>query len=206
MFCCSIDKSLWDYTVSHPRGQSSLYPLPWEPQISQSPISAVNWTVGDSSESCLWIVLLCEAIQVNNPTTVVITRQQMCSVFLRALYTELVLDSELQKADTVIQFFFFFFGGGESVHHRTIQINYQPDATIFQFIILTFIYSWICFGHSPAHHQGLNDCWFTGPTTNTARLSPRYEGKTRGCHCSHWAPDDGRENARNMLSCKQTSG
>jgi len=30
-----------------------------------------------------------------------------------------------------------------------------------------------------------------GPTTNTARLPPRYEGKTRGCHCSHWAPDDG---------------
>ena len=41
-----------------------------------------------------------------------------------------------------------------------------------------------------------------GPTTNTARLSPRYEGKTRGCHCSHWAPDDGRENARNTLRCK----
>jgi hypothetical protein len=45
-----------------------------------------------------------------------------------------------------------------------------------------------------------------GPTTNTARLSPRYEGKTRGCHCSHWAPDGGRENAWNMLSWKQTSG
>jgi hypothetical protein len=42
----------------------------------------------------------------------------------------------------------------------------------------------------------------TGPTTNTARLSPRYESKTRGCHCSHWAHDDGRDNARNMLSCK----
>jgi hypothetical protein len=41
-----------------------------------------------------------------------------------------------------------------------------------------------------------------GPTTNIARLSPRYEGKTRGCHCSHWSPDDGRDNARNMLSCK----
>jgi len=53
-----------------------------------------------------------------------------------------------------------------------IQINHQPDATVFQFIILTFV----------------------------------YEGKTRGCHCSHWAPDDGRKNARNMLSCKQTSG
>jgi len=26
----------------------------------------------------------------------------------------------------------------KSVHHRTIQINHQPDATIFQFIILTF--------------------------------------------------------------------
>jgi hypothetical protein len=25
----------------------------------------------------------------------------------------------------------------------------------------------------------------SGSTTNTARLSPRYEGKTRGCHCSH---------------------
>jgi hypothetical protein len=24
-----------------------------------------------------------------------------------------------------------------------------------------------------------------GPTTKTARLSPRYEGKTRGLHCSH---------------------
>jgi hypothetical protein len=45
-----------------------------------------------------------------------------------------------------------------------------------------------------------------GSTTNTARLSPQYEGKTRGCHCSHWAPYDGRQNARNMLSCNQTSG
>jgi len=51
------------------------------------------------------------------------------------------------------------------VHHRTIQINHQPDATIFQFIILTFIYSSTCFGHFPTHHQELNDCsgslWFT---------------------------------------------
>jgi len=37
-----------------------------------------------------------------------------------------------------------------------------------------------------------------GPTTNPAWLSPQYEGKTRGCHCSHWAPDDGWENARNV--------
>jgi len=52
----------------------------------------------------------------------------------------------------------------KSVHHRTIQINHQSDATIFQFIILTFICSSTCFGLSPAHHQELNDCssslWF----------------------------------------------
>jgi hypothetical protein len=50
------------------------------------------------------------------------------------------------------------------VRHRTIQINHQLDATIFQFIILTFIYSSTCFGNFPAHHQELNDCsgslWF----------------------------------------------
>jgi len=42
-----------------------------------------------------------------------------------------------------------------SVQHRTIQINHQPDATIFQFIFLTFIYSSTCFRRSPAHHQKL---------------------------------------------------
>ena len=50
------------------------------------------------------------------------------------------------------------------VHHRTIPVNQQPDATIFHFIILTFIYSSTCFGRFPAHHQELNDCsnslWF----------------------------------------------
>jgi hypothetical protein len=44
------------------------------------------------------------------------------------------------------------------VHHRTIQINHQPDTTVFQFIILTFVYSSTCFGRFPAHHQELSDC------------------------------------------------
>jgi len=92
------------------------------------------------------------------------------------------------------------------VHHRTIQINHQPDATVFQFIVLTFVYSPTCFGRFPAHHQELNDC--SGSLCSylrivmtvvlcswSGRLSPRYEGKSRGCHCSHWAPDHGRENA-----------
>ena len=46
----------------------------------------------------------------------------------------------------------------KSVHHRTIQINHQPDVTVFQFIILTFVYSSTCFGRFPAHHQELSDC------------------------------------------------
>jgi hypothetical protein len=52
----------------------------------------------------------------------------------------------------------------KSVHYGTIQVNHQPDATIFQFIILTFIYSSTCFGRFPAHHQEHNDrsgsLWF----------------------------------------------
>jgi hypothetical protein len=39
-----------------------------------------------------------------------------------------------------------------------IQINHQPDATVFQFIILMFIYSLTCFGRSPTRHQELNAC------------------------------------------------
>ena len=35
----------------------------------------------------------------------------------------------------------------------------------------------------------------------TALLPPRSNGKSRGRYCSCWAPDDGREDARNMLSC-----
>jgi hypothetical protein len=35
----------------------------------------------------------------------------------------------------------------------------------------------------------------------TAQLLPRSNGKTGGCYCSCWAPDDGREDARNMLNC-----
>jgi hypothetical protein len=36
--------------------------------------------------------------------------------------------------------------------------NHQPDATIFQFIALTFIYSSTCFGRFTVHHQELTDC------------------------------------------------
>jgi len=63
------------------------------------------------------------------------------------------------------------------VHNGTIQIDHQPDATIFQFIILTFIYSSTCFGYSPPHHQELNDysssLWFYLFIMVIARLAPR---------------------------------
>jgi len=38
-------------------------------------------------------------------------------------------------------------------------------------------------------------------TRPTALLPPRSNGKTRGHYCNCWAPDDGREDAWNMLSC-----
>jgi hypothetical protein len=50
------------------------------------------------------------------------------------------------------------------VHNRTIQTNHQPEATIFQFIFLKFVYISTCFGRFPAHRQEINDCrgslWF----------------------------------------------
>jgi hypothetical protein len=52
----------------------------------------------------------------------------------------------------------------KSVHYRKIQINHQPEATIFPFIILMFVYSSTCFKRFSDHHQELNDCsgslWF----------------------------------------------
>jgi hypothetical protein len=56
----------------------------------------------------------------------------------------------------------------------------QPDATNSQVYYLTFtrMYSSTCFGRPHAHHQELNSCY-----------------------SSCWAPDGGREDVRNMLSC-----
>jgi hypothetical protein len=58
------------------------------------------------------------------------------------------------------------------------------------------------------HHQELNCssslCFYRWSVVVAALLPPRSNGKTRGCYCS-WAPDDGREDARNMLSCTYTS-
>jgi hypothetical protein len=62
-----------------------------------------------------------------------------------------VSDKIVEKIKTHILFNIY-----KSVHHRTIQVNHQPDAKVFQFIIVTFIYSLTCFGRFPAHHQEIN--------------------------------------------------
>jgi hypothetical protein len=52
---------------------------------------------------------------------------------------------------------------GTGVLHL-IQINHQPNATVFRFIILTFVHISTCFWCFSAHHQELNHCsgslWF----------------------------------------------
>jgi hypothetical protein len=75
----------------------------------------------------------------------------------------------------------------------SIQINHWPYATIFHFIILTFIYSSTCFGRFPAHHQELNDCssslWFYLRIVVTVVLfswSGRlWPARPRTQHCYH---------------------
>jgi hypothetical protein len=71
---------------------------------------------------------------------------------------------------------------GTGVLHL-IQINPQPDAKIFQFIILTFIHSSTCFGRFPTHHQELNDCsgslWFYLHIMVTVVLCS-WSGRTTG--------------------------
>jgi hypothetical protein len=67
----------------------------------------------------------------------------------------------------------------KSVHHCTIQINHQPYATIFQFIILTFVYSSTCFGRFPAHHQELNDCSGSRPARPRTQHDCHHDTKMK---------------------------
>jgi hypothetical protein len=74
----------------------------------------------------------------------------------------------------------------KSMHRRTIKINHQQDATIFQFIILTFIYSSTCFGRFPAHHRELSDCsgslWFYLRIVVTVVLCSARPRTQHDCH------------------------
>jgi hypothetical protein len=67
----------------------------------------------------------------------------------------------------------------KSVHHRTIQINHQPDATVFQFIILTFVYISTCFGRFPTHHQELNYCNGSRPAQPRTKHGYHHDTKVK---------------------------
>jgi hypothetical protein len=69
----------------------------------------------------------------------------------------IILKEILMKQGVTMALVLFYFYSFEHTFFDWVQFNHQPDATIFQFIILTFIYSSTRFGRSPAHHQKLND-------------------------------------------------
>jgi hypothetical protein len=92
----------------------------------------------------------------------------------------------------------------------------QIDAKFSQVYYLMFMYRSTCFGRPHVHYHELNKCssslWFyrcnvvvavllvvVGSAAPTALLPPRSNGKNRGCYCSCWAHDDGREDGRNIL-------
>jgi hypothetical protein len=67
---------------------------------------------------------------------------------------------------------------GTGVLHL-IQINQQPDSKIFQFIILTFVYSSTRFGRLPAHHQELNDCSGSRPARPRTQHDYHHDTKVK---------------------------
>ena len=118
---------------------------------------------------------------------------------------------------------FYKFKVCKSVHHHTIQINHQLDSTICPVYYPDVYLQLNMFLAFPRPSSGAHDCssslwfylrivvtvvlfsWSGRPARTGKQLPPRSNGKPRGCHCSRWAPDDRREDARNMLSCKKTS-
>jgi hypothetical protein len=104
-----------------------------------------------------------------------------------------------------------------SLHlYRKIQINKPTRCNRFS-CLLPDVYFQLMFGSSSRPSSELNCSnsllfyrWNRGCSSaigrgraqprRTALLAPRCKGKSRGCYSSCWALDDGREDARNMLS------
>jgi len=108
------------------------------------------------------------------------------------------------------------------VHHHTIQINQPTRCNNFPSLLLD-VYVLNMFRASSRSSSGAQQLQEQplvlplklGGSSAVGRgrsgrlalprpialLSPRSSGKTRGCDCSCWAPDDGSEDARNVLSC-----
>ena len=73
-------------------------------------------------------------------------------LFMQLLFINLFIYSFIHSLTISLT---LLFTSGIIYLFHSIQINHQPYSTIFQFIILTFVYSSTCFGLSPAHHQEL---------------------------------------------------
>jgi hypothetical protein len=67
----------------------------------------------------------------------------------------------------------------------------QAETATSQVYCLSFKYNSTCFGHPYAHHHAR-----PARPRATARLPPRSDGKPEAA-----TPDDGHEDAQNMLSC-----
>jgi hypothetical protein len=97
----------------------------------------------------------------------------------------------------------------KSVHHHTFKWINQPDASISHIYCSSFKCSSTCFGHPLAHHQELINCssrlWFTYCHKRYCFVNLQLRKDKGYGYCSCWASDDGREDVRNMLSCKYTS-
>jgi len=112
----------------------------------------------------------------------------------------------------------------KSMHHHTIQLTQPTRCNNFSSLLLDVYVQLNRFrGRPHTHHQELNNCssslWFyclsmvvavllvvVGPVAGNRSvlantLQSPTTGPTRGCYCSCWVPKDGREDARNMLSC-----
>jgi hypothetical protein len=91
-----------------------------------------------------------------------------------------------------------------------IEINHQLYATVSPVYYLEVYLELNMFptssrpssGAQQGHWQPLVLPLEPGGRGQTTLLPPHTNGKTRGCYCTCWAPDDGREDVRNMLSCK----
>ena len=106
------------------------------------------------------VKLRCQKVNVNlrwHWNTIVNIKGQCAHRFLASLQAHYLWN------------YFVIFKVCKSVHHRTIQINHQPHATIFQFIILTFIHSSTCFGRFSRPSSGAQ--WLQRPASGFTFVS-----------------------------------
>jgi hypothetical protein len=92
--------------------------------------------------------------------------------------TEAALVCRYICSKIALSFTFLVLSFGTGILHL-IQINHQPHATIFHFIILTSVCSSTRFGRFPAHHQELNDCSSSRPAQPRTQHDYHHDTKVK---------------------------